>query len=134
MREIPSPARGISIQRLFELAYLLALVVLAALGLPDGVPYAGPTDPVRIVSAVVSSQTPHAGDTVSATVVTTSNASAVTAQVGTVRMPLTKVAPGTFQEDVTIPAWAPSGSYTVTIVATRADGVATSSTLPVDVR
>ena len=102
--------------------------------LPNGVPYASDTDPVRIVAVSVSSQSIKRGDHVGAVVITTSNAAAVTAQTGTFRVLLHKQAPGVFEGKQDVPWWAPAGSRLVTFTAIRTDGATAEFILSVDVR
>src|SRR5450755_1411471 len=64
--------------------------------LPPGVPYASDTDPVRIVSYILSSTVIHPGDAITGDVVTSSNAASVTARVGSFSVAVPKVAPGKF--------------------------------------
>ena len=101
--------------------------------LPPGVPYASNTDPVRIVSVLVSAQSVRRGDRVGALVVATSNAAAVTAQTGTFRVQLSRRAPGIFQGAQDIPWWAPAGVHPVTFTAIRTDGMTAQYTLSIAV-
>ena len=106
----------------------------AASGLPRGVPYASNTDAVSILSVTLSSQYVTRGETVSAVVVTTSNAAALTARTGTIRVWLDRPAFGIFTGKRKVPWWAPSGSHLVTFTAVRTDGATAEYTLSVRVR
>jgi hypothetical protein len=102
--------------------------------LPRGVPYAAPTDPVRIVSVVLSSYDVHAGDAVFARVVTTSNAAALTAQVGTYRIRVPRVAPGIFETSLNVPrVVVPHHKVAILLTAIRADGATAHRTVSVNV-
>src|SRR5579872_937560 len=71
-------------------------IVMARNGLPEGVPYAGEHDPVRIDSVTLSADEVRGGDIASARVITTSNAAALTARIGTYQISVPRVAPGIF--------------------------------------
>jgi hypothetical protein len=102
--------------------------------LPLGVPYASETDPVRIVSFAISSTIIHPGDNVSGDVVTTSNAASVTAEVGSIRVEVPKVAPGKFHLLLQLPSMPlPPGDAKVIITAIRADGKRTTREVPITV-
>ncbi len=102
--------------------------------LPAGVPYAAPTDPVRIVSVVLSSYDVHAGDPVFARVVTTSNAAALTAQVGTYRVHVPRVAPGIFETTLNVPrVVVPHHKVVILLTAIGADGATSHRTVSVNV-
>ena len=126
---------------LMLIAFGLALSVYTgaiALGddaLPPGVPYAAPTDPVHIAAVELPSDTLHGGDTVTATVLTTSNAAAVTAAVGKYVLDLPKTAPGTFELSLAVPRL-PLPTYRAKIVVTaiRADGAKEQTTVSVKIK
>ena len=103
--------------------------------LPPGVPYAAPTDPVRIAAIELPEGTLHGGDTATATVITTSNAAAVTARIGGYVLNLPKTAPGTFVMAVHIPRM-PFPSYRARIVVTaiRPDGATVQSTVSLKIK
>ncbi len=115
---------------------LVALMILTAATpqpIPSGVPIASDTDPVRIVSVSLSSTEFHPGDLVSGRVVTTSNAAAVTAQVGTIRVGVPRVAIGHFILSLQLPySPLPAGPQKLIISAVRKDGA--RATRVVDVR
>jgi|SRR6516162_1581899 len=107
----------------FAIGMLTYMSALADEALPPGVPYAAPLDPVRIAAVELPSETVRGGDTVTATVLTSSNAAAVTAAVGRYVLNLPKTAPGTFELSVAVPRL-PLPTYRAKIVVTaiRADG------------
>jgi hypothetical protein len=115
---------------------LAALVFLTAAvpePVPSGVPYASDTDPVKIVSVSLSSTDFHPGDLVSGRVITSSNAAAVTAQVGTIRVGVPRIAIGKFRLSLQLPNIPlPIGPQKLLITAVRRDGART--THAVDVR
>jgi hypothetical protein len=114
-------------------AILLAAAVRASDALPPGVQYASDQDPVRITGVTFSPAQPRRGDKVEAQVVCTSNAAAVTAQVGTVRVNVPKQAPGIFRTSLQIPELPfYSPHQTVVITAIRTDGATTKRTIAVD--
>jgi len=102
--------------------------------LPPGVRYARPKDPVAIDRIIVSQNPMHAGSSVTGTVITTANAAAVTAQAGTYRINLPKVAPGTFRVTVVVPRlWWWDWRGNVTVTAIRSDGAKVTRDIPVEV-
>ena len=115
---------------------LVALVFLTAATpepVPSGVPVAADSDPVRIVSVSLSSTDFHPGDLVSGRVITTSNAAAVTAEVGTIRVGVPRVAIGKFRISMQLPNIPlPVGPQKLIITAVRRDGA--RATRAVDVR
>ncbi len=116
---------------------LLALVAPAyTTELPPGVIEASDKDPVRIASLFLSSRTLHAGDVVVAQVVTTSNAAAVTARVGTYRVGIPKIQPGIFQTALVIPnvPHVMRAKHEIVFTAIRTDGATTSRSLTIDLR
>jgi hypothetical protein len=107
---------------------------IAGDGLPPGVPYASDTDPVQIVSYVLSSSIFHPGDKVTGDVVTSSNAASVTAQVGTITVAVPKVAPGKFHLLMQLPSIPlPPGNAKLIITAIRTDGTRTTREVPITV-
>jgi hypothetical protein len=115
---------------------LVAAPILArADELPRGVIYASDADPVRITSVVFDPSHPAAGDTVSAQIVCTSNAAAVTAKVGTIIVNVPKRAPGIFRTTLRVPELPLySAHQTVIITAIRMDGAKTQRSISVDLR
>lgn len=102
--------------------------------LPPGVPYATPTDPVQIQSVTFSPTHVHAGDIASARILTTSNAAALTARIGTYQVNVPKVAPGTFALTITVPnLLLPQHQFQIVVTAIRADGATAQRVFPVDV-
>lgn len=114
---------------------LSASGVRAADDLPAGVPYASNTDPVRITAIKFFPSQPRPGDMVDAQITCTSNAAAVTAQVGHVRVNVPKKAPGIFRTRLHVPELPfTTGHQTVIITAIRTDGATAKRTVSVDVR
>lgn len=96
--------------------------------------YAGPDAPVKIESVKLSSQQVHGGDSVSGTVITTSNAASVTARVGTIQMAVPKVAPGTFSMEVHVPRLPLlNRQMDIVFTAIRADGASVQLSVPIQV-
>src|SRR5215469_5280736 len=124
------------IARTLSAAMLVASPMLArADALPPGVVYASDTDPVRITSVVLDPSNPAAGDTVSAQIICTSNAAAVTAKVGTIVVNVPKRAPGIFSTTLRVPVLPLySAHQTVIITAIRTDGAKTQRSISVDLR
>jgi hypothetical protein len=133
------PEAEVQTKNLSAMIFLRALVALVFFTaatpepVPSGVPFAADTDPVRIVSVSLSSTEFHPGDLVSGRVITTSNAAAVTAQVGTIRVGVPRVAIGKFRLSLQLPNIPlPTGPQKLIITAVRRDG--TQATRSVDVR
>lgn len=102
-------------------------------GLPPGVVYASNTDAVRILSVSLSPDTLQAGDIASARVITTSNAAALTARIGTYQVNVPKVAPGMFALSMTVPhIYVPGHRAVIVVTAIRADGATTQRSVPLD--
>jgi hypothetical protein len=102
-------------------------------GLPPGVVYASDTDPVRILSVSLSPDTLQAGDIASARVITTSNAAALTARIGTFQVNVPRVAPGMFALSMTIPhIYVPGHRAVIIVTAIRTDGATTQRSVPLD--
>lgn len=102
--------------------------------LPPNVPYASNTDPVRIESISISSDTVHAGDIASGTVITTSNAASVTARVGTYQVSVPRSAPGTFSLSLKVPRVPLLGQQVnIVVTAIRSDGQTDQRTIPIRV-
>jgi hypothetical protein len=102
--------------------------------LPPGVPYASDTDPVRIVSYVLSSTVIHPGDDITGDVVTSSNAASVTARVGTFSVAVPKVAQGKFHLQMKMPSVPlPPGDAKLIITAIRTDGKSTTREIAITV-
>jgi len=102
--------------------------------LPPGVPYASDTDPVRIVSYVLSSTMIHPGDDITGDVVTSSNVASVTASVGSFSVAVPKVAQGRFHLQMKMPSVPlPPGPTKLIITAIRTDGKSTSRDVAITV-
>jgi hypothetical protein len=102
--------------------------------LPPGVPYASDSDPVRIVSYVLSSTTFHPGDDITGDVVTSSNAASVTARVGSFSVAVPKVAQGKFHLQMKMPSVPlPPGDAKLIITAIRTDGKSTTREVAITV-
>ena len=105
-----------------------------ARALPYGVPYASDTDPVRIISCILSSTTVHPGDKITGDVVTSSNAASVTARVGAFSVEVPKVAPGKFHLLLQLPSMPlPPGDTKLIVTAVRTDGKSTRREVAVTV-
>jgi hypothetical protein len=102
--------------------------------LPKGVPYASDTDPIRIISCILSSTTVHPGDKITGDVVTSSNAASVTARVGAFAVEVPKVAPGKFHLLLQLPSMPlPPGDTKLIVTAVRTDGKSTRREVAVTV-
>jgi len=102
-----------------------------ASALPPGVVYASDTDPVRILSVRISSDTLQAGDIASARVITTSNAAAMTARIGTYQVNVPRVAPGMFVLSMTVPhIYIPGHRAVIVVTAIRTDGATAQRSVP----
>jgi hypothetical protein len=117
-------------------AAVAAASLLLATDLPPGVIEASDTDPVSITSVALSSRTVHSGDVVIAHVVTTSNAAACTAQIGTFRVLIPKAEPGIFETAIVVPnvPFFLRTHHRVVFTAIRTDGATASRALTIDVR
>ena len=103
--------------------------------LPPGVPYAAPADPIQITSVSYAPSEIRLGEVVVAQVICSSNAAAVTAQVGTFRVLFVKTAPGTFQTRIRVPSRRFFRRHqTVVVTAIAADGATTQRTISIDIR
>jgi hypothetical protein len=116
----------------------LAASAASSLALAGGPPiprYARPNDPMSIERVQLSERDMRAGDSVTGTVITTVNVAAVTAQAGTYRISLPKIAPGTFRTTVQVPRlWSWDWRGNVVITAIRTDGATIEASVPVEVR
>ncbi len=112
----------------------LPSIVLTHNGLPRGVPYAGDHDPIRIDSVTLSADDVRGGDIASARVITTSNAAALTARIGTYQVNVPRVAPGIFSIAIAVPHL-PLRNHMVDIIVTaiRSDGATAQTTVPLKV-
>lgn len=112
----------------------LPSIVLVHNGLPEGVPYAGVHDPIRIASVTLSADEVRGGDIASARVITTSNAAALTARIGTYQVNVPRIAPGVFSIAITVPHL-PVRNQLVDIIVTaiRSDGATARTSVPLKV-
>jgi hypothetical protein len=102
--------------------------------LPPGVQYAAPSDPVRIESIHLSSDVVRAGDLASGRVLTTSNAAAMLARVGSYQVNVPRVNVGTFALSVRVPRFPlPVYHATIIVIAIRADGATAEQTVSLKV-
>jgi hypothetical protein len=130
-------AFGLIAQTLAAAVVLLAssLTLARADELPPGVTYASDADPVRITAVSFDPAHPGAGDLVSAQIVCTSNAAAVTAKVGTLVVNVPKRAPGIFRTTLRVPSLPLYSTHqTVIITAIRTDGATDRRAITVDLR
>ncbi|MBC5808493.1 MAG: hypothetical protein DLM53_10830 [Candidatus Eremiobacter antarcticus] len=96
--------------------------------------YASDTDPIRIESIALSSDTVRGGEVASAKVITTSNAASVTARIGTYVVSVPKTAPGVFALSVTVPhVLIPGQTVNVVVTAIRTDGASVQRSVPIRV-
>jgi hypothetical protein len=103
--------------------------------LPPGVRYAGPSDPVAIESVVLSSDVVQGGDLATGRVLTTSNAAAMLARVGSYQVNVPRVDVGTFALTMRVPKMLlPSYRATIVLIAIRADGATAEQTVSVKIR
>lgn len=107
----------------------------SAAPLPPGVPYAAPSDPVQIESVSLSSEVVRAGELASARVLTTSNAAAMLARIGSYQVNVPRVDIGTFSLAVRVPKVVlPGYRAQIVLIAIRADGATARQTVSVKVR
>jgi hypothetical protein len=91
-----------------------------------------PSDPVRITGVALSSTVLHSGDTVTATVYTTTNAASAVARVGSFAIALPRLAPGLFRVTLQVPKLLlPVRDFDVVVTAIRADGSQTQASVPI---
>lgn len=100
------------------------------------VPRLPPDAPPRIVSVNVSETTVRSGDTVSGTVVTSSNVASVEVRVASYGMSLAKTGVGRFTLAYTLGSlpFFVRGTYQMKIIARNSRGDAAQATLPITVR
>jgi hypothetical protein len=118
-------------------AFLVALATPqpSPAALPPGVPYAGPNDPIAITSVDLSSDVVQAGSLATGRVLTTSNAAAMLARVGSYQVNVPRVDIGTFLLTMRVPKlFFPSYKATIVLIAIRADGATAEQTVSVKVR
>jgi len=90
-----------------------------------------PADPIAIQSVRISESPIRPGTSVSGTVIATCNVAAVTAQVGTFRIGLTKRSPGHFQTTFRVPRLALPGHFKLIVTAIRTDGFSIHESIPI---
>lgn len=93
-----------------------------------------PDDPIAIEAVTLSSDPIRAGRPVSGKVLATCNVAAVTAQVGSYRIGVPKVAPGDFETTVVVPRFVLPGRFTLVITAIRTDGATVQTRVPISIR
>jgi hypothetical protein len=100
------------------------------------IPRVPPNAPPQILSVSVSRTTVESGDTVSGTVLTSSNVASVEVRVATYGMALSKVGVGRFALAYTVGAlpFFVHGTYPMRIIARNTRGDAAEETLPITVR
>jgi hypothetical protein len=100
------------------------------------VPQLPPDAPPQIVSVDINETTVHSGDTVSGTVLTSSNVASVEVRVATYGMTLAKVGIGRFALAYTLGAlpFFIRGTFEMKIIARNSRGDAAQQSLPITVR
>jgi hypothetical protein len=104
--------------------------------LASRVPRLPPDAAPRILAVDVSETTVHPGDTVSGSVVTSSNVASVQARIGGYAMPLSKVGVGRFALTYTVAPlpWFVRGNFTMRVIAKNTRGVTVERQIPLTVR
>jgi hypothetical protein len=89
----------------------------------------------QIVAVNISSQTVHAGDTITGTVVTSSNVASVEAKIATLTIGVPKVSIGHFALNYVVPnvPFFFHGTYPMTVVARNVDGQSVERVIPIKV-
>jgi hypothetical protein len=100
------------------------------------VPRLPPNAAPRILAVAISETTVHPGDTVSGSVVTTSNVASVQARIGGYAMPLVKTGVGRFALTYTVAPlpWFIRGTFTMLVIATNTRGDTVQREIPLTVR
>lgn len=95
-----------------------------------------PNAPPQIVAVNVSSQTVHGGDTISGTVVTSSNVASVEAKIATFSIGVPKVATGRFALNYVVPnvPFFFHGTYPMTVIARNTAGQSVERVIPITVQ
>jgi hypothetical protein len=118
-----------------SLLVALATPQPTAVPLPPGVSYAGPADPIAIESVQLSSAVIRAGDLATGRVLTTSNAAAMLARVGTYQVNVPRIDVGTFALTMRVPKLLlPSYRATIVLIAIRADGATAEQIVSVKIQ
>jgi hypothetical protein len=100
------------------------------------VPRVAPNAAPQILAVAVSETTVHPGDTVSGSVVTSSNVASVQARIGGYAMTLVKTGVGRFALTYTVAPlpWFIRGTFNMQVIATNTRGDTVQRTIPLTVR
>lgn len=100
------------------------------------VPRLAPNAAPQILAVAISETTVHPGDTVSGSVVTTSNVASVQARIGGYAMTLVKTGVGRFALTYTVAPlpWFIRGTFNMRVIATNTRGDTVERTIPLTVR
>ncbi len=100
------------------------------------VPRLPPNAAPQILAVAVSETTVHPGDTVSGSVVTSSNVASVQARIGGYAMTLVKTGVGRFALTYTVAPlpWFIRGTFNMQVIATNTRGDTVQRTIPLTVR
>jgi hypothetical protein len=103
---------------------------------PPTPPIAAPNAPPRIVAIQISNQTVHVGDTISGSVVTSSNVASVEARIATFSIGVPKVGVGRFALRYVVPdvPFFFHGEYQLMVTARNTAGAAVSTVVPIVVQ
>jgi len=121
-------------RRTMVLAMLVACIGGHGAARADAPACPKPGDPIAIQSVSLSVDPIRTGRPVSGTVLATCNVASVTAQVGSYRISVPKVAPGVFQTTVDVPRFILPGRFTLVITAIRTDGASVQTSMPIRIR
>jgi hypothetical protein len=104
--------------------------------LVNKVPRLAPDAAPQILAVAVSETTVHPGDTVSGSVVTTSNVASVQARIGGYAMTLSKTGVGRFALTYTVGPlpWFVHGNFPMQVIARNTRGDTVERTIPLTVR
>jgi hypothetical protein len=97
---------------------------------------AAPNAPPRIIAVQISNQSVHAGDTVSGSVVTSSNVASVEARIANYSIGVPKVGVGRFSLRYVVPnvPFFVHGTYQLEVIARNTAGTAVSTIIPITVQ
>jgi len=100
------------------------------------VPRLAPNAAPKILAVAISETTVHPGDTVSGSVVTTSNVASVQARIGGYAMTLVKTGVGRFALTYTVAPlpWFIRGTFNMRVIATNTRGDTVETSIPLTVR